>query len=71
MQEVDKALQALRGEVKISAATLVSKLGEISHFDTPQQLTSYRGTVSGEDSSGERMRRGASPRPVIPICDVR
>lgn len=59
MQEVIQALQALRGVAKISAATLVSELGEISRFDTPRQLMAYSGMVPGEDSSGERVRRGA------------
>jgi transposase len=59
MQEVVQALQALRGVAKISAATLVSELGEISRFDTPRQLMAYSGVVPGEDSSGERVRRGS------------
>jgi transposase len=59
MQEVIQALQALRGVAKISAATLVSELGEISRFQTPRQLMGYSGVVPGEDSSGERVRRGS------------
>ncbi len=59
MQEVVQALQALRGVAKISAATLVSELGEISRFDNARQLMAYSGAVPSEDSSGERVRRGA------------
>ena len=59
MQEVVQALQALRGVAKITAATLVSELGEISRFDNPRKLMAYSGVVPGEDSSGERVRRGA------------
>jgi transposase len=59
MQEVIQALQALRGVAKISAATLVSELGEISRFATARQLMAYSGAVPGEDSSGQRVRRGA------------
>ena len=59
MQEVVQALQALRGVAKISAATLVSELGEISRFDNPRKLMAYSGAVPGENSSGERVRRGA------------
>jgi transposase len=59
MQEVVQALQALRGVAKITAATLVSELGEISRFDNPRKLMAYSGAVPGENSSGERVRRGA------------
>jgi transposase len=59
MQEVVQALQSLRGVAKISAATLVSELGELSRFENPRKLMAYSGAVPGEDSSGERVRRGA------------
>ncbi len=59
MQEVVQALQALRGVAKITAVTLVSELGTISRFQTARQLMAYSGAVPGEDSSGERVRRGA------------
>ena len=59
MQEVIQALQALRGVAKMTAATLVSEVGELSRFETPRQLMGYSGTVPSEDSSGERMRRGS------------
>ena len=58
-QEVVQALQALRGVAKISAATLVSELGEISRFDNPRKLMAYSGAVPSDDSSGERVQRGA------------
>ena len=54
-----QVLQALRGVAKISAATLVSEPGELSRFDNPRKLMAYSGAVPGEDSSGERVRRGA------------
>jgi len=57
MQEVIQALQALRGVAKISAVTIASEVGEISRFDRPRKLMAYSGTVSSEDSSGERHRR--------------
>jgi len=59
MQEVVRALQALRGVAKITAATLVSELGAISRFQNARQLMAYSGAVPSEDSSGERVRRGA------------
>jgi transposase len=59
MQEVVQALQALRGVAKITAATLVSELGSISRFQKARQLMAYSGAVPSEDSSGQRVRRGA------------
>lgn len=59
MRAVVDALQALRGVAKISAATVVAELGEISRFERPKQLMGYAGIVSRENSSGERERRGA------------
>jgi transposase len=53
------ALQALRGVAKVTAATIVAEVGKFSRFDKPTQLMSYSGTVSSEDSSGDRVRRGA------------
>jgi len=52
-------MQALRGVAKITAATLVSELGAISRFQNARQLMAYSGAVPSEDSSGERVRRGA------------
>jgi transposase len=59
MREVIEGLQALRGIAAISAVTLVTELGSISRFPTARQLMAYSGTVSSEDSSGQRQRRGA------------
>lgn len=59
MREVIAALQALRGIPQISAATVVSELGQISRFDGARQLMGYSGMVASEDSSGQRVRRGA------------
>lgn len=58
MRAVIEALQALRGIARVSAATIVSEVGELSRFTTARQLMGYSGTVSREDSSGERIRRG-------------
>lgn len=58
MRTVIAALQALRGIAKISAATIVAEVGELSRFDTPRRLMGYSGTVSSERSSGARTRRG-------------
>jgi len=58
MQEVVRALQALRGIAEISAVTIVSELGRISRFQSARQLMGYSGAVPGENSSGQSVRRG-------------
>jgi transposase len=58
LRAVIEALQALRGIALVSAATIVSEVGELSRFTNPRQLMGYSGAVAREDSSGERTRRG-------------
>lgn len=58
IKAVVAGLQALRGVAKITAATIVAEIGKLSRFDKPSQLMSYSGTVSSENSSGDRVRRG-------------
>jgi transposase len=53
------AIQALRGVQFTAAVTLIAELGDLSRFDTPRQLMSYRGRTPSEHSSGERRRQGA------------
>jgi transposase len=53
------ALQAMRGIKLVTAATIVSELGDISRFNSPRQLMSYSGMVSSEHSSGKNIRRGS------------
>jgi transposase len=59
MRAVIEGLQALRGIAQVGAVTIVAELGQISRFARPRQLMGYSGAVSSEDSSGERVRRGA------------
>ena len=58
MRAVIEALQALRGIAALSAATIVTEVGQLSRFARPRQLMGYSGAVSREDSSGSRIRRG-------------
>lgn len=58
MRAVIQGLQSLRGIAKMSAASIVAELGEISRFATARQLMGYSGAVSSEYSSGEEVRRG-------------
>jgi transposase len=50
------ALQAMRGVKLITAATIVSELGDI---ENPRQLMAYAGMVPSEHSSGGNIRRGS------------
>lgn len=56
------ALQALRGVAKVTAATLVTELGDLSRFERPQHLMSYAGVIPSEHSSGNDERRGGITR---------
>ena len=59
---VVRALVALRGVDRITAATLLAELGDIGRFDSPRQLMAFLGLVPSEHSSGARRRRGAITR---------
>ena len=59
IQALIDGLQVLRGVARISAATIVAELGQLSRFSRPKQLMGYTGIVSSEHSSGDRIRRGA------------
>lgn len=58
MRAVIEALQGLRGVGQVTAATIVSEVGQLSRFAGARQMMGYSGAVSSEDSSGERVRRG-------------
>ena len=58
MRAVIEARQARRGIARVSAATIVSDVGECSRVATPRPLMGDRGAVARENSSGERIRRG-------------
>jgi len=59
MRALIAGLQALRGIKQVSAATIVAEVGPLSRFPRPKQLMGYSGMVSSEDSTGDRVRRGA------------
>ena len=52
------SLQAMRGIKLVTAATIVTEIGDISRFQAPRQLMAYAGLVPSEHSSGGRVRRG-------------
>lgn len=53
------SLKALRGIDTVAAMVLLAELGDISRFDSPQQLMAYLGLVPSEHSTGSRRRQGA------------
>jgi len=59
LHEVIDALQSLRWIAKISAVSIMAKVGELSRFESARQLMGYSGAVSREHSSGQRIQRGA------------
>lgn len=53
------ALQAFRGIQLLIAASVAFELGDVRRFKSPKKLMSYLGLTPSEDSSGDRVRRGA------------
>jgi transposase len=58
IRAVIEALQALRGVAQLTAATIVSEIGNFSRFE-PRKLMGYSGLVASEHSSGNRVQRGS------------
>lgn len=60
MQELIRGLQALRGIAHISAVTIASELGNVSsRFESARKLMGYSGAFPSENSSGNRIQKGA------------
>jgi transposase len=59
LRRVIEGLQALRGVARMTAVSVVAELGDLTRFPRPRQLMGYSGTVSSENTSGDRVRRGA------------
>lgn len=53
-----QALQAFRGIQLVTAATLVSEIGDFKRFAHPRSLMAYLGLVPSEHSSGSSRRQG-------------
>ena len=58
LAEVVTGLMAMRGLDLISAATFLAEIGDLSRFQTPQQLMAYLGLVPSEESTGDTIKRG-------------
>ena len=55
-------LRCFRGIDTLTAILLLAELHDFRRFDTPRALMAYVGLVPGEDSSGEKHRRGRITR---------
>ena len=53
------ALMALRGIDLIAATTLMAEIGDLGRFAGPRDLMAWLGLVPSEDSTGDRVKRGA------------
>jgi transposase len=56
------AYMAMRGIDQVTAAVLVTELGDLTRFTTPAQLMAYVGLTPSEYSSGARRRQGRITR---------
>lgn len=59
LNPVVEAIQALRGVAQISAATLVSEIGDFRRFTNPRQFMAWLGLVPKEHSTGASVLRGS------------
>lgn len=58
-RELVGRLRTIRGIDTYSAMVLIVELFEFGRFESPRALMAYLGLIPGEDSSGERERRGS------------
>lgn len=49
----------MRGISTVTAAILISELGDLKRFDHPESLMAYLGLIPSEHSSGGKERRGS------------
>jgi transposase len=63
LAEAVTALMAMRGLDLIAAATFMAEIGDLTRFQTPQQLMAYLGLVPSEDSTGDTVKRGPITKP--------
>src|SRR5579864_8041732 len=70
LAEVVTALQAMRGIDLVAAVTVLAEIGDLSRFQNPRELMGYLGLVPTEDSTGDKVKRAASPKPVMGERDV-
>ena len=66
-----EALRALRGVDILTAATVLTELGDLSRFDNPRQLMAFLGLVPSEHSSGSRPQTGCHHQDGQRTCSAR
>jgi len=54
-----RGLMVLRGVAVVTASTIAAEIGDFRRFRSAKHFMSYVGLTPSEDSSGERVRRGA------------
>jgi transposase len=54
-----KAMQVMRGVALVTGASIAAEIGDFRRFQTAKQFMSYVGLTPSENSSGDRVRRGA------------
>jgi len=54
-----RGLMVLRGVAMVTGSTIAAEIGDFRRFRTAKQFMAYVGLTPTEDSSGERIRRGA------------
>jgi transposase len=59
LAEVVTALMAMRGIDLVSATAFLAEIGDLSRFRTPRELMAYLGLVPSENSTGDKVQRGA------------
>lgn len=59
---VAEALMALRGVSLVTAMGVLAELGDLTRFDSPQELMAYLGLIPSEHSSGSTRRQGGITR---------
>jgi transposase len=59
LEPLFRALMVLRGVATVTSAVIAAEIGDFRRFRTANQFMAYVGLTPAEDSSGERVRRGA------------
>ncbi len=54
-----RSLMVLRGVATVTASVFAAEIGDFRRFRSAKHFMAYVGLTSTEDSSGERVRRGA------------
>ena len=58
LNNLNKALQSLRGVSEIVSAVVVSEIGDLTRFDSPVKFMAYLGLVPSVYNSGEKIKTG-------------